>query len=43
MENSESIDAITKKLGRIDVACEEIFYYDAPLDEAFGHLTVTIE
>lgn len=43
VENSESIGAVTEKLGRADVACEEIFYYDAPLDEAFGHLTVTKE
>ncbi|MCP4717011.1 MAG: ABC transporter ATP-binding protein [Deltaproteobacteria bacterium] len=43
VETDEALAAVSRRLGEAGIAFEEIFYFDAPLDEAFSRLTRTNE
>jgi ABC-type multidrug transport system ATPase subunit len=43
VEKGEDLKTVNSRLSRADISFEEIFYYDAPLDEAFRKMTRTKE
>ncbi len=43
IESDCDLDNVNAKLSQADIAYNEIFYYEAPLDEAFSKMTITKE